>query len=43
MTGITIRNLRDDLSFGAIVEGIDWNTLADEGVRRARHDRVQGG
>lgn len=33
MTGITIRNLKDDLSFGSIIEGVNWDTLADEGVR----------
>ncbi len=33
MAGITIHNLRDDLSFGARVEGISWQALADEGVR----------
>ena len=33
MTGITIHNLRDDLSFGARVEGVDWDTLADEASR----------
>ena len=33
MTGITIRDLREDLSFGAIVEGITFDTLADEAVR----------
>jgi len=33
MTGIKIRKLRDDLSFGARVEGVNWETLADEAVR----------
>jgi taurine dioxygenase len=33
MTGIRVQNLRDDLSFGAIVEGVDWATVLDEGVR----------
>ena len=33
MTGITVRDLRDDLSFGSIVEGVNWDTLADESVR----------
>jgi taurine dioxygenase len=33
MAEITIRDLRDDLNFGSVVEGINWGTLADEGVR----------
>lgn len=33
MSGIKSRNLRDDLSFGAIVEGVSWETLADPKVR----------
>jgi taurine dioxygenase len=33
MLGIKVRELRDDLSFGSIVEGVSWETLADEGVR----------
>ncbi len=34
MTGITIRDLRDDLSFGSSVEGVSFDTLADESVRQ---------
>lgn len=34
MSGITVRNLRDDLSFGSIVEGMDPSTVADETVRQ---------
>lgn len=33
MTGMTVRDLRDDLSFGSIVEGLDWKGLEDEGTR----------
>jgi len=33
MTGIRIRALRDDLSFGSSVEGVNWETLADAAVR----------
>ena len=33
MTGIRVRDLRDDLSFGSIVENLNWESLADEGVR----------
>jgi len=32
MAAITVRNLRDDLSFGSVVEGMDWNTIADPAV-----------
>ncbi len=35
MTSITIRDLRDDLSFGSIVEGVTYDTLADEANREA--------
>ena len=33
MSAIMVRDLRDDLSFGSVVEGVNWDTLADEGVR----------
>jgi taurine dioxygenase len=33
MSGIKIRNLRSDLPFGSVVEGVNWETLADEAVR----------
>jgi taurine dioxygenase len=33
MAGISVRDLRDDLSFGSVVEGVDWDTITDEGVR----------
>ena len=33
MAGITIRNLREDLNFGSIVEGIDWQAIEDESIR----------
>lgn len=33
MTGIVVRKLHEDLSFGAAVEGLNWETIADEKVR----------
>ena len=33
MTAIKVRNLQDDLSFGSSVDGVNWETLADEAVR----------
>jgi taurine dioxygenase len=33
MPEINVRQLRDDLSFGSIVEGVSWETLSDEAVR----------
>ena len=33
MAAIKVRNLRDDLSFGAVVEGLDWSNIEDEAVR----------
>jgi taurine dioxygenase len=33
MSGIKVRELRHDLSFGSIVEGVNWETLADAAVR----------
>jgi len=33
VSGIKIHNLRSDLSFGARVEGVNWETLADQSVR----------
>jgi taurine dioxygenase len=33
MAHIKVRNLRDDLSFGSIVQGVDAANLRDEGVR----------
>jgi taurine dioxygenase len=33
MAGITIRDLRDDLKFGALVEGVNFETLAEPAVR----------
>lgn len=38
MAGITARNLHEDLSFGSLVEGLNWTTLADEGVRQQLRD-----
>jgi taurine dioxygenase len=33
MAGIQIRDLDPNLSFGSIVDGVNWETLADEGIR----------
>jgi taurine dioxygenase len=33
MAGIKTRNLRDDLNYGAIVEGVTFETLADPAIR----------
>jgi taurine dioxygenase len=38
MAGIEVRNLQDDLSFGSRVKGVNWETLADEGVRQQLRD-----
>ncbi|VWX51877.1 TauD/TfdA family dioxygenase [Novosphingobium sp. 9U] len=38
MPNITIRNLRDDLSFGALVEGLDWSNMEDEATRQSLRD-----
>jgi len=38
MGEIAIRNLRDDLSFGSIVEGLDWSNIEDEAVRQTIRD-----
>jgi len=38
MGAITVRNLRDDLSFGAIVEGLDWSNIEDEATRQQIRD-----
>jgi taurine dioxygenase len=34
MASIDVKPLQDDLSFGARVSGVNWETLADEGVRK---------
>jgi taurine dioxygenase len=38
MAGIKARNLRDDLSFGSVVEGVDLETIGDEAVRQQIRD-----
>lgn len=38
MSAITVRNLQDDLSFGSAISGVNWETLADEGVRQQIRD-----
>jgi taurine dioxygenase len=41
MGGITVRDLRDDLSFGSIVEGVTYDTLADPAVRAEINDSFE--
>ena len=38
MADIKVRNLRGDLSFGSVVEGVDWETIGDEAVRQRIRD-----
>lgn len=38
MAGIQIRDLRNDLTFGSTVEGLDWSSIEDEGVRQKLRD-----
>ena len=38
MADLSIRNLREDLSFGSIVEGVTHDALADEAVRQRLRD-----
>ena len=38
MAGIEARNLRDDLSFGSVVEGLDWETIRDEAAQQQIRD-----
>jgi taurine dioxygenase len=33
MAGITVRNLRDDLNFGARIDGLNWDNINDPEVR----------
>lgn len=33
MTGITVRDLRDELTFGSVVTGLGWDNIEDEPVR----------
>jgi taurine dioxygenase len=33
MAGITVRNLRDDLSFGARIDGLTWGNIDDPAIR----------
>lgn len=41
MPGVTIRDLRADLSFGSIAEGVNFETLADEGARNQLREAFQ--
>ncbi len=38
MSDITVKDLRDDLPFGALVEGLDWYHLEDQTVRQKLND-----
>ncbi|MCB2080090.1 MAG: TauD/TfdA family dioxygenase, partial [Novosphingobium sp.] len=38
MADITVSNLRDDLSFGATIEGLDWGNIDDEATRQQIRD-----
>lgn len=38
MTGITVSNLRDDLSFGSRIDGVNWDNINDEAVRAQIND-----
>src|SRR5262249_47374210 len=38
MAGIKVRDLRDDLPYGSIIEGVNWETLKDDGVRAEIND-----
>jgi len=38
---IRIRDLRDDLSFGSIIEGLNWENIDDETVRQKIRDTFQ--
>jgi len=38
MNELTITNLRDDLAFGSVVRGVNWDTIADETVRQQLRD-----
>jgi hypothetical protein len=41
MAGIKVRDLRDDLSFGSIIEGVSYDTLADQAVREEINDTFE--
>src|ERR1700710_880510 len=41
MAGITVRDLRDDLSFGALIEGVTHDLLADPTVRAEINDAFE--
>jgi len=38
MAAISVRNLRDDLSFGSIIEGLNWDNVDDEDIRQQIRD-----
>ncbi|MDG2002568.1 MAG: TauD/TfdA family dioxygenase [Novosphingobium sp.] len=38
MAGLTVTDLRDDLSFGSIVRGVNWETIENEAVREQLRD-----
>lgn len=41
MTGISVRNLRDDLNFGARISGLTWDTIDDPAARAEINDVFQ--
>ena len=38
MANVTAENLREDLNFGAVVHGVDWQALEDEDTRQMLRD-----
>ncbi len=38
MTGITVRNLQHDLSFGSEIDGVTWDNIDDEAIRQQIRD-----
>ena len=38
MAGITVSDLRDDLTFGSTVSGLDWDNIEDEAIRQQLRD-----
>ena len=38
MAGITVRDLRDDLTFGSTVSGLGWDNIENEAIRQQLRD-----
>ena len=38
MAGISVRDLRDDLTFGSTVSGLSWSNIEDEAIRQQLRD-----